>query len=78
MVQQNSQILSDLTWNDPAVVPDLIKVKWLSNSTDLAFEEDMSIALQELSDRWDSEARVLVKTAKILRQITLNTKCYFY
>ena len=51
-----------------AAVTYLIEVKGLSNCTDLAFDEDISLALQELSDSWDSEAMVLVKAAKILRQ----------
>jgi hypothetical protein len=49
-----------------AAVPDLIEVKCPSNHTDLAFDKDINLALQEISDSCDSEAMVLVKAAKIL------------
>jgi hypothetical protein len=60
-----------------AAVPDLIEVKGASSRTDLAFDEDISKAMQEMSDSWDSDAIVLVKAAKLLRQHILNMKFEF-
>jgi len=55
-----------------AALPDFIEVKSPSNRTDLAFDKDVSLALQEITESCDSEAMVLVKAAKILRQHMLN------
>ena len=40
---------------------DFIEVKTASNRTDLAFDQDVSQALKEMSDSFDCEAMVLVK-----------------
>ena len=39
-----------------AAVPDLVEVKCPSNRTELAFDDDISQALQELADSCDTEA----------------------
>ena len=44
-----------------AAVPDLVEVKCPSNRTELAFDDDISPALQELADSCDTEAMALVK-----------------
>ena len=60
-----------------AAVPDLVEVKCPSNRTELAFDDDISQALQELADSCDTEAMALVKVAKILRQHMLSMKYNF-
>ena len=56
---------------------DFIEVKTASNRTDLAFDQDVSQALKEMSDSFDCEAMILVKAAKILRKHILNMKFDF-
>ena len=60
-----------------AAGPDLVEVKCPSNRTELAFDDDISQALQELADSCDTEAMALVKAAKILRQHMLSMKYNF-
>ena len=58
-------------------IPDFIEVKTASNRTDLAFDQDVSQVLKEVSDSCDCEAMVLVKAAKIMRKHILNMKFDF-
>ena len=58
-------------------IPDFIEVNTPSNRTDLAFDQDVSQALKEMSHSFNCEAMVLVKAAKILRKHILNMKFDF-
>ena len=60
-----------------AAGPDLVEVKCPLNRTELAFDDDISQALQELADSCDTEAMALVKAAKMLRQHMLSMKYNF-
>ena len=58
-------------------IPDFIEVKTASNRTDLAFDQDVSQALKEMSDSCDYETMVIVKAIKIMRKHILNMKFDF-
>ena len=60
-----------------AAMPDLIEVKTPSERIDLAFDEDVSPALQQISESCESDVMLLVKAAKILRRHVLNMKYGF-
>ena len=57
-------------------MPDIIAVKTPSERIDLAFDEDVSHALQEM-ESCESDVMLLVKAAKILRRHVLNMKYEF-